>query len=247
MIAPVPMTMIFRPQLRPTLVMLPVLAILAGLGVWQLQRLEWKEGLIEAARARASAAPIPLEQALAQFPESPEYRRVTVRGRFDHSNEVYLFTKPEGRGPGYNVITPLIRDEGPPVLVERGFVPEEKRLPETRARGQVTGEVAITGLLRAPQEGTAFTPPPDREKRIWYARDIEAMAEAAGVTNAPPVTVAAGAEATPPGGWPRGGTTRLEFVNRHLEYALTWFALAAVLVVIYLVYHYVRGHLRWRP
>ncbi|MFP4002591.1 MAG: SURF1 family protein, partial [Alphaproteobacteria bacterium] len=116
-----------------------------------------------------------------------------------------------------------------------------------RAQGQVQGEVELTGVLRTSQEGTAFTPPPDREKRIWYARNIEDMAEAAGVEDAPPVIVAAGPEATPPGGWPRGGATRLEFVNRHLEYALTWFALAAVLVVIYLVYHYVRGHLRWRP
>lgn len=239
--------MTFRPQLRPTLIMLPVLAALIGLGIWQLQRLEWKEGLIEAARERASAPPVSLQQALSEYPESLEYRRVRVRGRFDHANEVYLFTKPQGDGPGYNVITPLVREEGPPVLVERGFVPQDMRLPETRPEGQVQGEVKITGLLRTPQEGTLFTPPPDEEKRIWYARNVAAMTHAAGVPGAPPVIVAAGPEATPEAGWPRGGTTPVEFVNRHLEYALTWFALAAVLAVIYFVWHGVRGHLRWRP
>lgn len=227
--------------------MLPALALLIGLGVWQLQRLEWKEALIEAARSRASAAPVTLDRALAETPGTLEYRRVTVRGRFDHANEVYLFTKPEGGAAGYNVITPLIRDTGPPVLVERGFVPQDRLRPGTRAQGQVTGEVEITGLLRSSQEGTVFTPPPDREGRIWYARDIEAMADAAGIPGAVRVIVAAEAGATPPGGLPKGGMTPLKFVNRHLEYALTWFALALVLVVIYGVYHNVRGHLRWRP
>ncbi len=238
--------MFFRPQLRPTLVMLPVFAALVGLGVWQLQRLEWKEGLIEAVRSRASALPVSLERALRDHPDSLAYRRVTVRGRFDHAGEVYLFTKPEGSEPGYNVITPLHRDHGVPVLVERGFVPENKRQPETRHQGQLKGKVEITGLLRTPQRGTIFTPPPDGKKRIWYARDIKAMAQAAGVPAAPDVTVAAGPEATPEGGWPRGGTAPLRFVNRHLEYALTWFALAAVLVAVYFIWHRARGHLRWR-
>lgn len=236
----------FRPQLWPTVIMLPALALLIGLGVWQVRRLEWKEGLIAAAQGRATAAAVSLDRALSDYSGTLEYRRVTVRGRFDHSKEIYLFAHPGGGEPGYNIVTPLMRGDSRPVLVERGFVPRDKRLPETRANGQVPGEVEITGLIRTAQSGTVFTPPPDREKRIWYARDIPAMTEAAGLEQALPVIVAAGPEATPEGGWPRGGTTPLTFPNRHLEYALTWFALAAVLVVVYVFYHRARGHLRWR-
>jgi len=115
------------------------------------------------------------------------------------------------------------------------------------AVNMVTGEVEIVGLIRLPQRSTMFTAPPDTNKRIWYARDIPAIARAARVPDAPPLVVAAESEATPEGGWPRGGTTRLNFPNRHLEYALTWFALAAVLAVIYVLYHHARGRLRWRP
>lgn len=238
--------MIFRPQLWPTLAMLPVLVLLIGLGQWQLHRLEWKRGLIAAAEGRSAASPAPLSAVLA-LPEAEwNYRPATATGRFDHGREVYLFANPgSGRAPGYFVITPLRRKNGPPVLVNRGYVPGAKRDPATRASGQVMDDVTVTGLLRIASEPGLFTPAPDKQGRIWYARDVAAMARAAGLRDAAPVLL--DADATPnPGGWPEGGLTRLHFTNRHLGYALTWFGLALVLVVIYAAYHRARGRLAWR-
>lgn len=212
--------------------------ILIGLGTWQLERLAWKQELLARVAARIHADPAPFP-APAQWPaltrEADEYRRVRVRGTFDHAREVLVYTvRGEDapgplKGQGFLVVTPLLRADGPPVLVNRGFVPAERRDPATRREGQVAGEVEATGLLRFPEAASWFVPANDPARGAFYRMDPREIAMAAGVAGAAPLVLDIEAGAAP-GGLPAGGATRIAFPNRHLEYALTWYGLAAALV-----------------
>ena len=155
------------------------IALLVGLGVWQLQRLGWKEGLIRAAteRARQPPAPAPGE---ADWPrldrQDIEYRRVRLDGRFRHQDEALVFTDladPKGRyrGIGYWVMTPLTLADGSVVLINRGFVPADRADPSRRAEGQAGGPVEIVGLMRWSEDRNPFTPADDPVKGAWYTRD----------------------------------------------------------------------------
>jgi surfeit locus 1 family protein len=223
---------------------LPAMALMIGLGVWQVQRLHWKEGLIEAVNTRLHADPVPLAAALALPPDQREYRVVRITGRFLHEKEAYLFTSGPGGARGVQVITPLERADGKTVLIDRGFVPEEKKATASRETGQVAGEVTVTGVLRESQPPGLFTPAPDLKNRLWFSKDAASLAAASGVALAAPVIIEADA-APNPGGWPQGGQTRVDFPNNHLQYAGTWFGLALTLLAVYLVYHYRQGRLRF--
>ncbi len=214
------------------------LVLLVGLGVWQLQRLGWKEGLIRAATERAGQppAPVPVEADWPRLdPNEAEYRRVRLEGRFRHEDEALVFTDladPKGPsgGVGSWVMTPLTLDDGSVVLINRGFVPANRADPSRRAEGQVGGEVEIVGLMRWSEARNPFTPADDPAKGAWYTRDTRAIGRAKGLTRVAPFYI--DAEASAPGGLPQGGETRLAFPNRHLEYALTWFGLAGALAVV---------------
>ena len=215
-------------------------AILIGLGFWQLERRIWKEELIAyvETRARAAAVPIPAE---ADWPSlnaaRDEYRVVTASGSFRHDREALIHTvvsEPRGRfsGPGYWVFTPLELANGAIVIINRGFVPADRRSAASRRAGQVEGPVTVTGLLRMPEIPNAFTPANDPARGEWYRRDPQAIAAAFGLRRAAPFII--DADATPNlGGLPVGGETRLSFPNNHLGYALTWFGLAAALAGVF--------------
>jgi surfeit locus 1 family protein len=214
-------------------------AILLALGFWQLERRVWKEDLIARVetRTRAPAAPIPAE---AEWPtvsaERDEYRRVRATGRFRHANEALVYavlSEPKGRfsGQGYWVLTPLELGDGGIVIVNRGFVPAERKDAATRKAGQPDGEVTITGLIRMPEAGNFFTPANDPARGAWYRRDPAEIAAAFKLARVAPFTIDADAGA--PGALPQGGETRLNFPNNHLGYALTWFGLAAALVGVF--------------
>ncbi len=233
-----------RHRLLPVaLVALVAFGVLVGLGLWQLQRLAWKESLIAQVEARIhrDAVPLPPEADWGQIDfANDEYRRVTVQGRFRHDLEVQVYAlvdqAPDGTGgPGYWVVTPLGLPDGAYVLINRGFVPLARKAPATRAEGQVDGLVTVTGLLRLPEEATLFTPANDAERDSWYVRDPEAIASAKGLVRVAPFLIDADATGNP-GGLPRGGLTRIVFPNRHLEYALTWFGLAASLAGVFVAY-----------
>ncbi len=216
------------------------LAILIGLGFWQLERLSWKESLIARVEARTKAPAVQLA------PESDwprinanedEYRRVTVSGRFHHDKEAHVYTvvsEKRGRfaGPGFWVMTPLELASGAFVIVNRGFVPLDRKDASTRKEGQVAGTVSVTGLLRMPEETSYFAPSNDPLKNAWFRRDASEIARARGLSRAAPFTVDADA-APNPGGLPQGGDTRVVFVNNHLQYAVTWFGIALALVGVF--------------
>ncbi|WP_082109238.1 SURF1 family cytochrome oxidase biogenesis protein [Azospirillum thiophilum] len=214
------------------------IAGLTALGVWQLERRAWKLDLIDRVEARIHAAPVPApgpEEWPAVSTSSDEYRRVTATGRFLHDREA-LVQAVSDLGGGFWVLTPLVTDRGFTVLVNRGFVPPEKRDPARRAAGQPQGDVTVTGLLRLTEPKGGFLRSNDPAAGRWYSRDVAAIAAANGLERAAPYFIDADS-ARNPGGFPVGGLTVVSFPNSHLGYALTWFALdlmliAAVLFVV---------------
>jgi surfeit locus 1 family protein len=232
-----------------TALALAALAVLIGLGVWQLERLQWKEGLIAEIEARSTGAPITIAEALAiaRQGRDPDYYRVRVEGRFHHDKERYLFAQSLADGtPGWHVITPLETTGGDMVLVDRGFVPDVLKEASSRASGLVEGVVTVTGIVRSPEIQGSFVPDNEREANRWFWRDLGAMARSMfpeGTVEMAPFFLDA-EKSDVPGGWPEGGQTRLELPNNHLQYAITWFLLALCLLVIYAVY--VRGLYRRR-
>ena len=202
-------------------------ALLISLGVWQLERRAWKHDLIarvaQRVNASATAAPRP-----AQFDaRADEYRHVMLRGRFLDDRET-LVQAATRLGGGFWVMTPLQTDAGFIVLVNRGFVSTEQRRSRDWAR--VPGEVAVSGLLRLSEPGGGFLRDNRPAEDRWYSRDVVAIAHARGLAEAAPYFVddAAAADTTP-GRGPVSGLTVLKFNDNHLQYALTWFALALLL------------------
>ena len=232
-----------RGLLAPAFATLLMTAFLIGLGVWQIQRLAWKEGLIREIDERTTAAPVPLppRSAWAELrPDDYAYRHVSATGTFEHGAEIHVF-RPlgESRGPAHGigdlVLTPLRLDGGGTVIVNRGFVPIETLDPAMRPDGQVQGRVAITGLMREPEPRNLFTPNDDPVHNQWFTRDPVAMAAFLHLDDAAPFTI--DQDVSPiPGGLPQGGETVLDIPNNHLSYALTWFGLAAGLLGVFAVF-----------
>jgi surfeit locus 1 family protein len=233
-----------RPFWKFTAFMLPLFLGCVALGVWQLERLQWKLGLIAQVNRNLSAPPIPVERALAMGVNAAQYRRVELSGRFDNGKEAYVFGTDASGAPAYHVIVPFTLNEGRKLLVDRGIVPEGLRDPGRRAAGELEGEQHIVGVWRIPDPPNFFTPAPNSAERIWYARDVKGIANADYIRPAAPTIVEA--DATPnPGGWPKGGQTVVHFRNDHLQYAITWFGLAAVALGGWIAFHISRGRLDW--
>ncbi|HTC83186.1 MAG TPA: SURF1 family protein [Rhizomicrobium sp.] len=237
--------MTFRPYPGLTIACVLLVAILCGLGVWQLERLQWKLALIATVTGHMTAPPLTLDHILAMKPDDAQYRRVMLSGRFDHAKETYVFTTDASGAAVYHVLTPFHSDDGKTLIVDRGEVPKERLDPVTRRQGNPSDELAITGVWRAPDAPGLFTPPPDVAHRIWYARDLKAITAADHLTLSAPVVIEA--DATPiPGGWPKGGQTVFSFRNQHLSYAVTWFGLAVVLLCIWFSYNISKGRIAWK-
>lgn len=199
---------------------------LGALGVWQLERLEWKRALIDRVETRVHAAPVPAPGP-AQWPalnrDNAEYLRVRVEGRFLPGRETLVQAVTE-RGGGFWVMAPLRTNEGFIVLVNRGFVPLEQRDPAPRVQ---PGAVTITGLVRMTEPGGAFLRRNAPAENRWYSRDVAAITHAQGIHGAiAPYFIDAEADPTADARLPVGGLTVIKFRNSHLQYAITWFALA---------------------
>jgi surfeit locus 1 family protein len=236
----------WRSLLLPGVLTLVGLAVLLTLGKWQLDRREWKLGLIERIEARAHAEPISLLEAFRRWERDHdvEYYRVKLAGRFLHEYERHHYGIVDGEA-GWKVITPFENEaDGSVLLVDRGFVPEPFRDPATRAAGQIAGRVELVALARAPGAPSLFTPDNQPAANRWFWRDVTGMQAALPPQIATWVMpfMAEAEKVDVPGGWPRSGVTMLALPNRHLEYAMTWFGLAATLLGVFAVF--VAGRLR---
>lgn len=213
------------------------LALLA-LGDWQLDRLTWKTSLLAEIDSRMQAHPVPVP--LDPNPERHAYLRVSATGTIP-GRELHVLTSEQALGPGFRVVVPLSVD-GRVYLADLGFVPEVQKSLE-----RPSGTIRIEGNLAWPREvDPLFTPDPDIEKNIWFARDVELMAAELGTS---PVLVVADRISRLEGAdWISWTATRPAPVNAnipndHLEYAITWFSLAGVwsLMTIFLLWRIRRG------
>ncbi|WP_313803125.1 SURF1 family protein [Sphingobium sp.] len=208
-----------------TLIALFFFAGFCALGVWQVQRLSWKRDLIARVDARIHALPIPAPRAAGQ---ADEYRRVRISGHFLHDKAV-LVQAVTVRGAGFWVLTPLVTDQGFTLIVNRGFVPPGNRKDHARPQG----EMLLTGLLRRSEPGGGFLRSNDPAADRWYSRDVTAIAAARGIKG-PVANYFVDAAASPSAdALPVGGLTVIQFPNNHLQYAITWFVLAAMVAGAY--------------
>lgn len=230
----------WRALIAPGLSALIVLCILLGLGFWQIARKTEKEALIARIRERSLSAPVAPPRPEAWNPARDEFRHVRITGTFLNDRETLVHGLAPGDTPGralqgYYVLTPFRRDAGETLLVNRGFVPTELKAQDDRRDGLITGETTVTGLLRASEARGMFVPAPDPARGTWFNRDIAGIAEARGLGPVAPYLVEADAV---PGqkSWPRGGQLRIDLPNNHLQYAFTWFGIAACLVGVFSVF-----------
>ncbi len=188
--------------------------ILCGLGFWQLQRLAEKAALITTIAARVGRPPLPLVEALRSVADEAEleYQPVVVSGRFLNDRELHLVATLDGQ-PGWHIYAPLQIDNGPLVLVNRGYVPGNLVDPSSRLQTLATGRQTVTGLLRLSEKPGSFVPANDAGRNEWYWRDLAAMYRSIGpaavTLPSPLVSIDAAVSASP--SFPRGGTTRLSF------------------------------------
>ncbi|NKL01268.1 SURF1 family protein [Rhizobium leguminosarum bv. viciae] len=227
------------------ILVLIALAILISLGTWQVERLHWKEGLIADIAARQAASPVPLAdiEAMAAAGGDIEYRKVTATGRYINNKERHFFATWRGQ-TGFYVYTPLELADGRILFVNRGFVPYDNKEPEMRMQGQLTGEQTVTGLAREKlaRKPSWVVPDNDVAKNIFYWKDLDVMAESVGLEKAKVIAFFVDADSTPnPAGLPIGGVTQVDLPNDHLQYAFTWYGLAAVLLVVVAISWFRKG------
>lgn len=227
------MALHFRPML--TVFSALAFAALISLGVWQLHRLEWKEGLIAKTEARTHAEPIAFDEATNRISdgEDLEYQPVRISGEFRYDLEAKVFGVFDGVAGAY-LFTPLVH-HGRIVYVNRGFAPQDAL--ESGDVGRPQGEVEITGLLRYPERpkppASWFQPKGQSADGLWFIRDPLQL----GARNSlDPVPYYVDSFASSGAKWPKGGTTQIDFPNNHFQYALTWFGLAAALLGVWLAY-----------
>lgn len=205
-----------------------MLALLLGLGTWQIQRLHWKEAILAriAAAERAPAIPLP--------PHPAPYTKIRTAGTLDNAHAAWLGAEVrdtrQGTALGAQLIVPLLRPGGaPPVLVDRGWVPTEPPLPY----GKPAGPVGLDGFIRLPERPGLFTPSNDPVQRRFFTIDPAAMGRALGLAHvAPFVLVAMGPSR--PDVWPAPAQHLPQPPNNHLEYALTWYGLALMLLITFI-------------
>lgn len=211
-----------------------------------MHRLAWKRDLIERVEQRVHSPPI-APPARAQWPQvntaNSEYLHVIVQGRFRHDRETLVQAVTE-LGPGFWVLTPLETIDGDVVLVNRGFVPPTRRDPAARSQGQIEGVTSVSGLLRMSESGGAYLRSNEPSANRWYSRDVAAIAAARGLSDVAPYFIDADASEELSADAPSGGLTVIRFNNNHLQYALTWFGLA--LMVLGGAFLVLRHEWRWR-
>jgi surfeit locus 1 family protein len=239
-----------RGLLLPSLAALLALAVLLALGTWQLERRAWKHSLIATINQRAPPAPLPAPDTWTGLDTAGmEFRRIAFQGEFRHEDEALVFTsgsalRSDVSGHGYWVFTPArLPGGGGVVVVNRGFVPEGRQDASTRSEGQVAGAVDVVGVIRPPEARGLFTPADNPGQNLWFVRDHLAMAAAKNWGPVAPFFIDQEAP-SPSGGLPRAGKIVPNLPDNHLQYAITWYGLAAVLVAVFAAW--LRGRLRER-
>jgi cytochrome oxidase assembly protein ShyY1 len=226
---------------------LAMVALFIGLGVWQLQRRAEKHALIAALTERLAAAPSPLPPASmwnTLTSDHDEFRRVSFTATYEQSLDAMVYSsgsaiRPDISGPGTWAFLPARLPDGETVAVNAGFVPNtmQERSVQDRAVAQlITGKpVAMTGYIRFPEAAWMLTPDVEHAKRLWFARDHLAMAQALGWDKVAPFYIDLETP-EPQSGIPKPGPLQVNLRDDHMQYALTWFTLAVAVVIAFFVW-----------
>ncbi|MFN8929663.1 MAG: SURF1 family protein [Alphaproteobacteria bacterium] len=227
-----------RPKLIPWLFFLSAMALTLALGTWQIARLQWKTDLIAHIERAKTEAPLPALPANDQL-AAHEFTRVALAGTWVPGVEFHVTPRYYKDKLGYHLFVPLKLADGRIVLINRGWVPADRKNPETRPESIAKGMASLVGMIRIGQDRNYFTPPSQPQKNIWFGRDVTQMAETENLQNLAPVTVdAIGTPDATRLPIPFDGEIRL--YNQHLSYVFTWYGIALAVLVIFLVYHYKR-------
>jgi surfeit locus 1 family protein len=222
--------------LVPSVVALAALVVLVGLGTWQIERKAWKESLISTLDRRLNDAPIalpPSTEWAGMTPENSEFTRVRVRVQFLKDSDALVYTsgsaiRDDVKGTGYFVFSPALLADGQQVVINRGFVPR-------RTYPAPSGPQDIVGSIRWPETPSMFVADHDTAGEIWMVRDPAAMAKFKTWGTVAPFYIEQETP-VPPGGLPHPAELKVQLRNEHLQYAITWYGLAAVLVVMFAVW-----------
>lgn len=232
-----------RGVLEPTIFTVVCAIILLGLGIWQLDRKTWKQNLIATLTDRLAKAPEDLPPR-ASWPRllqaGNEFRRVTFPAEFLEGQEALVYSsgspfRSDVKGPGYWLFAPAQLAGGSIVLVNRGFVPLDRKEPASRLAANARGTTEIVGIMRWPETRGLFTPADDVKGNVWYLRDIKAMADTKKWASAAPFYIDQESP-VPAGGVPLPGKFTVHLTDNHLQYALTWFGLALTLAGVYVAW-----------
>ena len=227
---------------------LTMVALFIGLGVWQLQRRVWKHALIAALTERLAAAPQPLpppSQWGALTQDNDEFRRVQFSATYQALPDAMVFgsgsaVRPDVSGPGTWAFIPARLASGETVVVNAGFVQNtmQDRGQQDRAiKPLVTGEpVMLSGYIRFPEEAGVLTPAENPAKRLWFTRDHLAMARVLGWGGTVAPFYIDLEQPVPPSGVPKPGPLDVHLRDEHLQYAITWFGLAIVVIIAFVVW-----------
>ncbi|MFP5510266.1 MAG: SURF1 family protein [Alphaproteobacteria bacterium] len=194
--------------------------VLVGLGVWQMQRLDWKEAILADIDARITAAPVALPDQ--PDPQADRYLPVTVTGVLQDP-AIRVLVSQKQVGAGYRIIRPMQVGERL-IMVDLGFLPIQSPTPAVPS-----DPVTVQGNLHWPDEVDSYTPAPDLDAEIWFARDLSLMADHLGTA---PVLVVARSTSLPDSALAPLPVDTSGIPNDHLGYAVTWFGLAIVWVMM---------------
>jgi len=235
----------FRPLFWLTVVTVPALVTLLALGTWQIQRLHWKNELVNSFEARAMAAPVRPPK-VADVTPAREFIRLALLGEFQHDQEIYLTGRTYEGNAGFHVVTPFQLVDGRTILVNRGWVSEAYRDRSSREFSLVAGEVTVDAILRLPATKGYFVPENDPDAGFWFTL---IPAEIFQHLNLPGQLItgyyADALRASEVVTLPIGAKTKLNLRNAHLSYALTWYGIALALIGVYAAFHYQAGRLRF--
>ena len=222
--------------LVPAAVSLLGLVVLLGLGAWQLERKAWKEDLIATLDRRLKETPVelpPPAECAAMIPDHWEFTRVLVRVQFLKQSDALVYTsgsaiRDDVKAAGYFVFSPALGPEGRQLVVNRGYVP-------ARAYPAAGGVIDIVGAVRFPEQPSWFVSAHDAAREVWTVRDPALMAKVKGWGEVAPFYIEQESP-VPAGGLPHPAPLKVRLRNEHLQYAITWFGLAAVLLVMFAIW-----------
>jgi cytochrome oxidase assembly protein ShyY1 len=226
---------------------LAMVAFFIGLGIWQLQRRVEKHVLMAALDERLAAAPVPLPGAADWSKLTPghdEFRRVSFTATYETRLDAMVYSsgsaiRPDISGPGTWAFIPARLESGETIAINAGFVPntmQDRDVQDHAVARLITGKpVAMTGYIRFPETAGILTPNVEHDKRLWFARDHLAMAQAFGWDKVAPFYIDLEAP-VPPSGVPKPGPLEVHLRDDHMQYAITWFTLAAAVVIAFVVW-----------